>query len=200
LDRKSATFNRGTAQENRETLGARLSRPPATKQRDWDFDYEGVWQFDTFGADDIRAWTLASDSGYSFPTAPLRPRISVKADVSSGDDPRHSSLGTFNPIYPIGNYFGVLADTGPGPVNFIDVHPRLQTWLPHGVSISTDVVIQWRESLYDGSTRFLVLCSWQRATAGRGLSDTGPAWRRDGRSIAMRICRRITGSSSPASF
>jgi hypothetical protein len=150
LDRKSATFNRGTALENRETLGARLWRPPAMKNRDWDFDYEGVWQFGTFGANDIRAWTFASDSGYSFPKAPLLPRISVKADVSSGDDPRHSSLGTFNPIYPIGNYFGVLADTGPGPVNFIDVHPRLQTWLPHGVSISTDVVVQWRESLYDG--------------------------------------------------
>jgi len=150
LDRKAATFNRGTATENRETLGARLWRPPATKEHDWDFDYEGVWQFGTFGTDGIRAWTFASDTGYSFPSAPLRPRISVKADISSGDDPRHSSLGTFNPIFPIGNYFGVLADTGPGPVNFIDVHPRLQTSLPHGVSISTDVVVQWRESLYDG--------------------------------------------------
>jgi hypothetical protein len=150
LDRKAATFNRGTAQENRETLGVRLRCPPATKERDWDFDYEGAWQFGTFGTDTIRAWTLASDSGYSFPMAPLRPRISLKADISSGDDPRHSSLGTFNPLFPIGNYFGVLADTGPGPVNFIDVHPRLQTWLPHGVSISTDVVVQWRESLYDG--------------------------------------------------
>lgn len=150
LDRKSATFNRGTATENRETLGARLWRPPATNEYDWDFDYEGVWQFGSFGADGIRAWTFASDTGYSFPNASLRPRISVKADISSGDDPHKSSLGTFNPIYPIGNYFGVLADTGPGPVNFIDVHPRLQTWLPHGVSISTDVVVQWRESLYDG--------------------------------------------------
>jgi hypothetical protein len=101
LDRKTATFNRGTAQENRETLGLRLWRPPATKERDWDLDYEGVWQFGTFGADGIRAWTFASDSGYSFPTAPLRPRISVKADITSGDDPRHSSLGTFNPISPI---------------------------------------------------------------------------------------------------
>jgi hypothetical protein len=150
LDRKAATFNRGTAQENRETLGARLWRSPAMKERDWDFDYEGAWQFGTFGGNGIRAWTFASDTGYSFPSAPLRPRISVKADISSGDDPRHSSLGTFNALFPIGNYFGVLADTGPGPVNFIDVHPRLQTWLPHGLSISTDVVVQWRESLHDG--------------------------------------------------
>ena len=50
----------------------------------------------------------------------------MKADISSGDDPRSRSLGTFSPIFPMGNYFGVLADTGPGPVNFIDLHPRLQ--------------------------------------------------------------------------
>jgi hypothetical protein len=102
LDRKTATFNRGTAQENRETLGARLWLPPATRKREWDFDYEGVWQFGTFGADGIRAWTFASDTSYSLPSAPLRSRISVKADISSGDDPRHSALGTFNPIFPIG--------------------------------------------------------------------------------------------------
>ena len=144
------TYNRGTAPETRHSLGVRLWRPPATKESDWDFDYEGIWQFGSFGADGIRAWTVASDTGYSFPSSPLRPRISVKADISSGDNPHNSSLGTFSPIYPIGNYFGVLADTGPGPVNFIDVHPRLQTSLPHGVSISADLVAQWRESLYDG--------------------------------------------------
>jgi hypothetical protein len=150
LDRESFTYNRGTAQETRHTVGARLSRPAATKESDWDFDYEGVWQFGSFGADGIRAWTFASDTGYTFPSVPLKPRISVKADISSGDDPRSHSLGTFSPIFPMGNYFGVIADTGPGPVNFIDVHPRLQTKLPRGVSISTDVVVQWRESLTDG--------------------------------------------------
>jgi alginate export protein len=150
LDRKSATFDRGTAPEVRHSLGVRLWRPTATKEHDWDFDYEGVWQFGSFGAAAIRAWTFASDTGYSFPAAPLHPRFSVKADISSGDDPRANSLGTFNPIFPIGNYFGVLADTGPGPVNFIDVHPRLQTRLPRNVSVSTDLVAQWRESLYDG--------------------------------------------------
>jgi hypothetical protein len=150
LDRKSFTYNRGTASELRHNVGARLWRPRATEERGLDFDYEGVWQFGSFGADGIRAWTFASDTGYSFPSAPLKPRISVKSDISSGDDPSSHSLGTFSPIFPIGNYFGVLADTGPGPVNFIDVHPRLQTQLPRGVSISTDLVAQWRESLTDG--------------------------------------------------
>ncbi len=150
LDRRSASFSRGTAQEVRHSLGVRLWRPAATKEHDWDVDYEGVWQFGRFGDESIRAWTFASDTGYSFPSAPLRPRLSVKADISSGDDPRQSTLGTFNPLFPIGNYFGVLADTGPGPINFIDVHPRLQASISPVVSISTDLVAQWRESIYDG--------------------------------------------------
>jgi hypothetical protein len=125
-------------------------RPIATQEPGVDFDYEGVVQFGTFGSDDIRAWTFASDTGYTLTTLPLRPRFSIKADISSGDNPGGHTLGTFNPIYPIGNYFGVLADTGPGPVNFIDVHPRIQTHLPHGLSISTDIVAQWRENVNDG--------------------------------------------------
>jgi hypothetical protein len=150
IDRKSFTYNRGTGREIRHTIGARLWRPPATKERSWDFDDEAVWQFGSFGTGGIRAWTVASETGYSFPSTPLQPRISLRADISSGDDPQSHSLGTFSPLFPIGNYFGVLADTGPGPVNFIDVHPRLQTKLPRSVSISTDLVVQWRESLKDG--------------------------------------------------
>jgi Alginate export len=150
IDRAAFTYDRGTAPEVRHSLATRLWRPVATASPAWDCDYEGVFQFGSFGSANIRAWTVASDTGYSFPTAPLKPRVSVKADVSSGDDPRTGTLGTFSAIYPIGNYFGVLADTGPGPVNFIDVHPRLQLQLPHRVSVSTDLVVQWRQSLYDG--------------------------------------------------
>jgi hypothetical protein len=150
LDRKNATFERGTATELRHTLGLRLWRPAAVKESGLDFDYEGVLQFGSFGADGIRAWTFASDTGYTLTNVPLRPRFSMKADISSGDNPDSHTLGTFNPIFPIGNYFGVLADTGPGPVNFIDVHPRIQTQLPHGVSVSADLVAQWRENVNDG--------------------------------------------------
>src|SRR5208283_2449326 len=102
LDRKQATFERGTAHELRHTIGGRLWRPIASERPGWDFDYEGLWQF------------------------------GVKADISSGDDPRTNTLGTFNPLFPMGNYFGVLATTGPGPINFIDIHPRVQTEFPRG--------------------------------------------------------------------
>ena len=149
-DRKRAAYNRGTAAESRHSIAGRLSRPAATAEAGWDFDYEGVLQVGTFGAGNIRAWTVASDTGYSLPDHALKPRFTVKADISSGDDPRSRTLGTFYPVFPIGNYFGVLADTGPGPLNFIDIHPRVQLQLPHHVSVSMDLITQWRENLNDG--------------------------------------------------
>jgi hypothetical protein len=158
LDRKVATYNRGTGQELRHSVAARLWRPVQTKERGWDLDYEGVWQFGTFGSRDIRAWTFASDTGYSLPNLPFKPRLSMKSDISSGDDPRHSSLGTFNALFPIGNYFGVLADTGPGPQNFIDLHPRCRS-SRYAVYRFRGSVAQWRQSLHDESTQYLVFCS-----------------------------------------
>ena len=150
LDRKRAAFERGTAQEVRHTLGARISRPVATERPGLDFDYEGLWQFGTFGSGNIRAWTVASETGYRFPTVRLKPRFSAKADISSGDNPNSKTLGTFNPLFPKGNYFGVLATTGPGPINFIDVHPHVETTFPHNVTVSADWIFQWRENVLDG--------------------------------------------------
>ena len=150
LDRKEATFERGTAQEVRHSLGARISHPVATDKPGWDFDDEAIWQVGTFGSANIRAWTIATETGYRFPNVPLKPRFSAKADISSGDHPGSNTLGTFNPLFPKGNYFGVLATTGPGPINFIDVHPHLEAALPHNVSLSLDWIVQWRENLEDG--------------------------------------------------
>jgi Alginate export len=150
LDRKEAAFQRGAAQEVRHSLGGRISRPVATDRPGWDFDDEALWQFGTFGADNIEAWTVATETGYRFTTVRLKPRLSAKADISSGDHPNSHTLGTFNPLFPKGNYFGVLATTGPGPLNFIDVHPKVDTTLPHDVTISFDWIVQWRETLDDG--------------------------------------------------
>jgi len=150
LNRKAATFNRGTADEVRHSIGARLSRPIAQTKRGWDFDYEALVQFGSFGSANIRAWTVASETGYRLPTVALKPRFSAKADISSGDDPRTNTLGTFNPLFPKGNYFGILATAGPGPINFVDVHPRVEAALPQNVTASFDWIVQWRESLRDG--------------------------------------------------
>jgi Alginate export len=150
LERSQATFERGTAQEVRHSSGARLSRPVATEKSGLDFDYEGVWQFGTFGSGNIRAWTVASETGYRFPTVHLKPRFSAKANISSGDNPHSRTLATFNPLFPKGNYFGVLATTGPGPINFIDIHPHVEATFPHNLTASADWIFHWRENVRDG--------------------------------------------------
>jgi alginate export protein len=150
LDRKTAAFNRGTGHEQRHSVGARVSRPVAQTKPRLDFDYEALWQFGSFGSANIRAWTVASETGCRLPTVPLKPRFSVKADISSGDDAGTHALGTFNALFPKGNYFGVLATTGPGPINFIDAHPRVEAALPRDVTVSFDWIFQWRESVQDG--------------------------------------------------
>jgi hypothetical protein len=149
LNSNEVTFERGTAQEVRHSLGARVFHPAATERPALDYDFEGVWQFGTFGSGGIEAWTLASNTGYRFPKAPLKPRFSVNADIASGDHPGNT-LGTFNPLYPSGHYFGVFASTGSGPLNFMDIHPKVQLEASHGVSIFADWIFQWRESLEDG--------------------------------------------------
>jgi hypothetical protein len=149
-DRKDGAFERGTAHEVRHSLGVRVSRPVANEHPRWDFDDEALWQLGSFGEANIRAWTVATETGYRIPTIPLKPRFSAKADISSGDHPATNTLGTFNPLYPKGNYFGVLTTTGPGPINFIDVHPRVEASAPQNVSLSFDWIFQWRQSPDDG--------------------------------------------------
>ena len=155
LDRKTATFDSGAAREQRQTVGARVATgPPNPQDRRLvipHYDLEAVYQFGSFGTGSIRAWTIATESGVTFGRLPARPRVGLRADAASGSDARKSpNLQTFNPLFPIGNYFGILSDTGPGPLNVYDVHPDIRAFLPHNVSLDADWVVWWRQSLHDG--------------------------------------------------
>jgi len=144
LDRKHAHFDQGTAEERRDTLGTRLWG----KAERWDYNVELVYQFGTFGAGDIRAWTVASDIGFTFTSARLRPRVGLKADVTSGDnDPANADLHTFNPLFPRGAYFGEPAMIG--PVNHVDVHPQVDLALGQRVTLTIDWDVFWRQSTHD---------------------------------------------------
>ena len=150
INTNQTTYQRGTANELRHTLGARLWRPIAQMADGWDFDYETIWQFGSFGSANICAWGIATETAYRLPTLPLKPRFSLRVDRTSGDNPRTNTLGTFNAMFPVGNYFGILQDTGPGPINFIDVQPRVEAVVPHNVSVMAVLLLYWRHSLHDG--------------------------------------------------
>jgi len=145
LFRRTARFDQGAARETRHSVGARLWRtePPL------DYNFEALYQWGSFGNGDLRAWTVASDTGYTFPALPLRPRLGLRADIASGDeDPANPDLQTFNPLFPKGAYFSEAGLIG--PANFIDLNPCLDLHLTDKLTLIFDWDFFWRESAHDG--------------------------------------------------
>jgi hypothetical protein len=69
-------------------------------------------------------------------------------------------LGTFNPLFPTGFYFGQGVINLNGPSNLIQVDPQIGLQLTKSVRVVADNNIFWRTSLRDGvydlSTNLLV--------------------------------------------
>ena len=149
IERQHYAIARGTGLERRHTVGTRVTRPFSLKAAGLDYDDEIMYQFGQFRANPISAWTVATATGWHFGPSPLSPHFLMKADISSGDDPKSRTVGTFDPYFPIGNYFGVLATTGPGPVNFVDAHPAVST-VAGPVTITADWLWYWRQRVTDG--------------------------------------------------
>jgi Alginate export len=144
LDRQHATFAQGTAHEIRHTVGTRIWG----FNTGWDYNFEFVYQFGSFGAGDIQAWTAASDTGFTFENTLFKPRLGLKANVTSGDNnPNNADLQTFNPLFPKGSYFGEPALIG--PANHIDVHPQLNLALRRNLLLTLDWDFFCRESTHD---------------------------------------------------
>jgi hypothetical protein len=90
-----------------------------------------------------------ADVGFTFENVPLKPRLGLKANVTSGDGNRNDAdLQTFNPLFPRGAYFGDPALIG--PANHIDVHPSLDLALTRNLTLNFNWDCFWRESTGDG--------------------------------------------------
>jgi hypothetical protein len=145
LDRKRARFDSGVGREQRQSFGARYSKRTA----ELDLDYEGIVQVGTFLGRSIRAWTTGTNTGYTLTRTSLQPRFGLKANITSGDrhpdDGRH---GTFNALFPKGNYFS-QADVL-GPYNLMDLHPGVSLRLHKEWVANFDCDLFWRYSTADG--------------------------------------------------
>ena len=145
LYRGKASFDQGAARETRHSVGMRLWRKAAPL----DYNFEALFQWGSFGNGDIRAWTVASDTGYTLAALSLRPRIGLRADIASGDeDLTNPDLQTFDPLFPKGAYFSEAGLIG--PANFIDLNPCLDLHLTNRLTLVFDVDFFWRESTSDG--------------------------------------------------
>jgi hypothetical protein len=150
-----AVYSGITDRETRHSVGMRL----AGFRNAWDWDFEGLIQFGSFGTRDIRAWTLASTTGYTFPDIALRPRFALSVNVASGDrDSEDNALETFNPLFPRGNYFSQAATLGPR--NFYNAHAFLDFHPSENLTTKIDYNSYWRlnknDAVYSPSGQILV--------------------------------------------
>src|SRR6267154_1800191 len=61
-----------------------------------------------------------------------------------------SPLGTFNPLFPTGFYFGQGGVSLLGPLNLFEVGPHVSVQLTRSLSVVADDHTFWRTSLQDG--------------------------------------------------
>jgi hypothetical protein len=138
-------YDQATDSETRHSLGLRLWGTPGV----WDYNTEFVYQWGTFGAGEIQAWTVAINSGHTWTTGPWQPRIGLSTNIASGDrDATDRDLETFNPLFPRGSYFSETALLGPR--NFFNVQPSLTLTPLESVSLTLDVNWFWRLQTADG--------------------------------------------------
>jgi Alginate export len=173
LAAKDETYNRGTAKELRNTIGMRAFRPTG---KALDYNWEANYQWGSFGRDSISAWSISTETGYTFSQARFQPRPLLRADVYSGDrSETGNTLGTFNPLFPRGAYFSPKLAPFLGPQNLMDLHPMVQFRLKQNVTGSIAWNWYWRESMHDGVYAFgsgVPMDSGNSSTA-RYLGDQG---------------------------
>lgn len=144
-ENKEATFVQGTAHEDRHSLGARYWG----ESGNWSWNWESLYQFGNFGSSDIRAWTLASETGYRWSEQRWRPQLLLSINIASGDNNEDDEeLGTFNPLFPRGNYFSEAAVFGPR--NFYNFHTFVNLKPTPDWSLTADLNFFWRLETEDG--------------------------------------------------
>lgn len=148
IDKDNIAFEDGQSDEQRHSLGTRFWKYGGG----FIYNLEAVYQFGHFNSGKIKAWTASIDLGYMFEDFKGKPTINLRNDYISGDaDKGDGKLGTFNPLYPKGGYFGFSPQVG--PVNLIDIHPYATYNITEKILAQADVVFNWRYSLNDGIYR-----------------------------------------------
>jgi Alginate export len=169
IDNRQSVYAQGLGPEIRHTVGARWR-----SRRRVDVNYDVVFQWGRFAEAPVRAWAVATETGYRLSSAWWQPRLSFRVDVASGDsDAASAALQSFNPLFPGNSYSGAVGLLG--PTNLTDFTPAL-TMIPRpGLVLGVEAPSYWRTSTGDGvyNTELRVLL---RPQAGEGkYVGTNPA-------------------------
>jgi hypothetical protein len=149
FDNKNASYTIGQGREIRHTVGGRFDQAIGNG---FDFDWESAFQWGSFTDHTIRAYTVQTETGYTFANSPGHIRPFLRCDVSSGggsNDPNNPDLETFNSLFPRGAYITPKAPPPFALDNVVDVHPMV--WFRPFAHVETSVGWDWfwRYSLAD---------------------------------------------------
>ncbi|MEL6305429.1 MAG: alginate export family protein, partial [Bacteroidota bacterium] len=143
-DEKNKTWNAGTADDQRVSLGFRHFG----SWKELSYNNEFVFQTGSFGEQNISAWTASFNVELPSKLFGENGVVGIKTEAISGDtDASDNRLNTFDGLYPRGAYFGRVARIGPS--NLFDVHPYIDTFVGP-LSLEVDYVAFWRLSRQDG--------------------------------------------------
>ena len=109
LDLYWLKLDRTVTAERFATIGARAARIRDATAKGIDYDVEIAYQLGNVGVNDINAFMLASEVGYTI-AALKTPRVHAGFDYASGDgDPNDGTIGTFNQLFPLAHaYLGFI--------------------------------------------------------------------------------------------
>jgi hypothetical protein len=145
IDRSPSVYVQGIGREHRQTVGLKWAGSGGRLE----VDYDGLFQWGTFADAPIRAWAFATETAYRGRSVRWRPRLSVRADIASGDaDPGDPRLGSFNPLFPGNSYSGATGLLG--PTNLADLTPAFTFALRSNVTVGLEAPSYWRTSVHDG--------------------------------------------------
>jgi hypothetical protein len=180
-----ARFQNASGREIRRTAGLRFfGKLPVSDNATLHWNTEAMLQSGHLANQTIHAWSVGSEAGVSLTKAPLKPDLTLRFNVASGDkNPGDHRFGTFNALFPKGKYFGELSPIG--PYNLVNVQPVLGFDLGQGVGLSLAAGAYWRQSRGDGVYDIpghLLVASDAAAHGGTGRflgnqAETSVEWR-----------------------
>ncbi len=145
VDRARATYNQGEGRDQRQTAGVKWSGVGGRV----DLNYDAIFQWGAFRGAAVRAWAFSTETGYRFVGARGKPRLSLRADVASGDrDPGDPRLQSFNPLFPGNSYSGAVGLLG--ATNLTDFTPAVTFIVRKTLIVGLEVPSYWRTSAADG--------------------------------------------------
>ncbi|HEX3863298.1 MAG TPA: alginate export family protein [Stellaceae bacterium] len=175
-----------TGQDHRHTIGLRYYGGVG----DADYDWQGAYQFGSYAGLTVVAFSVNTDTGYTFHSVPWKPRIGIHLDMASGGaDKTGGTMHTYQPMYPNTQYY--VPNNEFAPTNFYDVAPRIRVSPTDTITAEFYYSFLWR---YSESDAIYTGAPWP---GGNGQNSYAVTALTAGRSIGRQSDLRVTWTIVP---